>query len=229
MEIKYISKDGKSNKIWTHELLDGNRVRIRYGRLGLNLRTVDHDFRSSNEAQAFIQKKVAEKTRDVPGKRYVKVDDEKATEETRTARTIGHQWRVSGTAWVGLRNNRLRKLGSYDPDEAVRVKLDGAWGRGSVELLLWKDRTEEIKTYGDAVLERRSADPDLSGRVRRYLLGLLARVQKACVRIEQRMLDLGGDRPADWTDRLYAELADDSVDRSTVETLSGVGMRKLLL
>lgn len=58
-----VNESGTSAKFW-EITLDGKSVSIRYGKIGSNGQISAKDFASESEAQAYADKKIAEKTKD---------------------------------------------------------------------------------------------------------------------------------------------------------------------
>lgn len=57
------TKSGETAKFWEISL-DGKKVSVRYGKLGVNGQTSVKELASDDEAKSFAEKKIAEKTKD---------------------------------------------------------------------------------------------------------------------------------------------------------------------
>lgn len=140
MEHIYHCNKDSSNKRWSYEI-QGNNVVIRYGRIGLVGQEDFQEFSSTYDRDKFIAKKIAEKER----KGYVKIDKQKLTEETKTAQSIGWQYKISDVQYVDKqKNGKLHILDGYDPKKYILVEVMQSWSKEKEHLLLSKTSSARL-------------------------------------------------------------------------------------
>jgi predicted DNA-binding WGR domain protein len=237
-EVKYISTDDKSNKIWSYEI-DGTSVTIRFGRIGGHITTQEKDFPNETKMWNFINKKVAEKTADKPGKRYKQVTDEKVQEETETAQDIGHQNKIVRTLFVRKDKKRLHELKAYDPDHFVMVEMMNSWSKERMIFLLSKKQSYELHgltsklTFGNAY---EVGEFGVVAGIKKYLNRLVGKIKKVMnitiAALTERSLDLGDEDEAAFkvslvNDDFVKKVGEAGVSNQVVETFASLGEREL--
>lgn len=136
-EIVYINNQSQHNKYWSYEIRDSNTVDIKWGRIGGSGDSQSKSFNNSSELQRFINKKIKEKEK----KGYKKESEDKLKKETKTARALGHQNKISKMLWVSEDGNTLTQLDQYDPKQFVYVEILNSWSKKVTRLLLSKSKT----------------------------------------------------------------------------------------
>ena len=144
-EVKYISQDSKSNKIWSYEILTPTSIKIRWGRIGLDQQEQIQEFPNSEKMQSFISKKVREKTADVPGKRYKQVQEETVKTEEEIAELLGAKNKIKSVNFVQRKDRNLIFMQEYDPEHYILVSIMHSWNKTTREFLLNKKESYELR------------------------------------------------------------------------------------
>lgn len=244
-EVKYISKDGSSNKLWSYEITNESKgtVVFRFGRIGSHITEAPKTFGDRYSMQKEINKKVAEKTADVEGKRYKLVDENKVQEETEIAQDIGVQNRILRTLFVrrnelGPNRNKLTELPKYSSDDYVLVEIINSWDKKLTHFLLNKNTSAEIiGLKSDLRFERTTVpDNDFVSGVRRYLKKLVEKVRQVVASctiasMASRDLDLGNDeddfKAPEVTEEFVKKVGDKNVSNQVLTAFASLGAREL--
>jgi predicted DNA-binding WGR domain protein len=137
----YICQEKQHNKSWEYTI-NGLTVTYEYGRVGSTLvkkvKTYSSTFARDKEIAAKIRNKTSAK------KGYVLADEKKIKEETKTARQLGIQNKISRMDFVSLKGNKITKISSYDPKKYVYVEVLNSWKKTITRLLLSKTDSYEL-------------------------------------------------------------------------------------
>lgn len=200
----FICSEGTSNKWWGYEKsADGLTVTVEYARVGLECKKPDiKTFRSSYEADRFINSKVDEKTK----KGYRLVQQEELQKEERKANNIGFRNKIDETKWVRLEDKELAEIKNYDPIHWMYVKLTDSWSNETRHFILNRQDAMELESVthraGGLRFARgsrpRGKAAELVEGLRRNLRDLLNEVREAVQTVQfaalgVRKLDIGGD------------------------------------
>ncbi len=137
----YINKQDSSNKFWKYTFLNGNSVKVEWGRIGLPGQSQVKDFGSDWERQRFVQKMVDEKLR----KGYEESSEQGLQAEVKTAQTLGHKNKIRRMEWVDLKGRALQILNAYDPKRFIYVEVMDSWSKGITRLLISRSENWEIR------------------------------------------------------------------------------------
>jgi len=253
-EIRYISKDSNSNKLWSYKFIDDTTVEIKWGRIGSNISEQTKRFGTHDAAARFIQKKIADKTKDKAGKRYQLVDDKQYKEEKQTADDIGHQNKIVRTLFVRLEDNRLVELPGYNPTDHIYVEIMNSWTRERTHLVLSKNETRTLSDL-DSDLGFSSSYQTSSGfaaGVRNFVKRLAESVRQviaidtfaksarvldldsgpnrvSAVNIQhpKRILDFDEKKSDDLVEEVEKKMGKSSVSRQVVGAFASIGSRIL--
>ncbi len=137
----YLCQEKQHNKSWEY-IISGLTVTYKYGRVGSTITTKVKTYSSS----AARDKEIAAKVRNKTGvkKGYVLVNEKKIKEESKTARQLGIQNKISRMDFVNLKGNKLTKISSYDPKKYVYVEILNSWKKTRTRLLLSKTESFEL-------------------------------------------------------------------------------------
>jgi predicted DNA-binding WGR domain protein len=183
-EIKYMSKDGSSNKVWSYEVTSDTSVIWRFGRIGGHITEQTEQFQSNSAMQKKISKKVAEKTANVEGKRYTKVDEQQYHKEHLTAQDIGTRNKIEEIMFVDRADEHaLIRLPAYDSSKFVLVRVIDSWSKDVRNLLLNKNESYEVSNFlRDSLYFSniyRCSDLEFVNGLRRHIGRLAEKVREA--------------------------------------------------
>ena len=137
----FINKIDQSNKFWRYTALDGNAVKIEWGRIGLSGQSQVKNFGSNWERQSYIDKMVSEKL----GKGYEESSEDGLKAEVKTAQTLGHKNKIKRMEWVDLKGRTLSILNAYDPKRYIYVEVLDSWSKEVTRLLISRTENWEIR------------------------------------------------------------------------------------
>jgi predicted DNA-binding WGR domain protein len=186
-EVIYKNQKDNSNKFWSYEILDDNRVTFRWGRIGLKGQEKTESFGSSSQMQRKIDQKIKEKER----KGYVTSDKKDMQKETKKAEILGHQYKIQRVEYVAKRGTgRLSILQNYDPKHHVYVEVEQCWTREVKRYLLAKNDSSIIEGVAEDKGERtilfdslrKTWYDSMVGKVRQILKDLATQVQAVVIK-----------------------------------------------
>jgi predicted DNA-binding WGR domain protein len=176
----YHNKTQQSNKYWEYTI-NGNTVIVKWGRVGGKGQTKTHRLGSSYEAQSKVNSLIKSKLK----KGYTLSDEKEMKEETKTARMLGIQYKISRMLFVSQKGNKLTQISQYDPKKYVYVEILNSWKKDITRLLLTK--TDSYLITGGVTESNRTITyghkTSTSGRFVNGVRGVLRRLSEQLVEV----------------------------------------------
>jgi len=239
----YLCQEKQHNKTWEYKIV-GLTVTVKYGRVGSTMKTQVKNFGSSSARDAFIAKKIRDKTN--PKKGYVLVDEKKAKQEAQTAKMLGIQYKISRMEFVSHKGRKLTRISNYDPKKYVYVEILNSWKKDITRLLLSK--TESFLITGGVTEANRSitygSKIPTSGRFVEGVRGVLRRLSEQLVEViktikfaavgARKLFDDEDDdsSPQQFTQEfslVFDQVDSAGVDKAVVSRFASMGVRVLEL
>ena len=241
----YICQQNASNKFWKYTILPNNTIQCVWGRLGQDSeefgeakssRRLTKGFGSRYSAEAFVEKKLREKTNK---KGYVEKTKKEVKQEQKTAEKLGFRNKIKRMLWVRKSGKKLKTLKQYDPNQWVYVEILDSWSKAITRLLLSKSESHVLTGVaedGNTITYARDtfANNTFASAVRDVLRQLAKAVQKVVTikLADMGIRDLGlTDEPVNFSASDFEEITeaigDASAESGVICTLAALGVRKL--
>lgn len=240
----YICSEDQHNKFWSYEL-QGSNVLYRWGRVGTPGQQKLKSYGTALGAQMEVDKLIGEKKT----KGYTLVTKQKLAAETKVAKGLGAQYKISKMLFVSKKlGNVLTPLSKYDPHQFVYVEVLNSWSKEITRLLFSKAENFVI-TGGYTEINKQMTFGSIrgagySGReldfcvtVREVLKTIAGQVSEAVKNI-QKFAAMGvrnlGDDDLEVSTTDLSQITQEvsfsaSVDTSVISKFASLGMRTLEL
>jgi len=236
----YLCQEKQHNKSWEY-VVNGLTVTYKYGRVGSTITTKVKTYSSSSARDKEIAAKIRNKTSFKKG--YVLVNEKKIKEESKTARQLGIQNKISKMDFVSMKGNKLTKISNYDPKKWVYVEILNSWKKTITRLLLSKTESFELVggitqanrtiTFGRKVTPNANFVAGVRGVLRRMseqLVEVIKTIKFAAVGARKLFDDDDDDPvPAQAFSLALSQVDSTGMNSMVISTFASVGARVLEL
>ena len=237
----YKNHEGTSNKQWEYTI-NGLSVYFEWGRIGGTLDNMTKTFGSSHELQAALQKLIRDKEK----KGYKLTNKVEMKAETKTAKELGVENKISRLQWVGLKGKTLNLLHAYDPSQWIYVEVMNSYRKDAAITRLLMNRTEtwvlsgaisefnrkitfgqKEEVYGQAVRFANAVRTKLKELANTITESIKQQTVKFAALGHRSLFD--DDKPTAESNDLLAQLPVSGCDLGVVSKFAALGQRALEL